>query len=422
MTGGPDGDLGSNEILLANEAIVAVVDGSGVLHDPAGLDKAELQRLAGGRLAVAGFDRSKLGPQGYLVLVGDTDVRLPNGTLVASGLSFRNNYHLYADVTADFFVPCGGRPAAVNADNVDVFLYGTTATDGSVAAAATGSGAASGGAGALPTDAGAGAGGVRRPRFKWIVEGANLFFTNDARLKIEAAGVVLVKDSSANKGGVTSSSLEVLAALALTDAEFSAHMCIPAATRSPVTGGSSTPAPVVEAHGGHGLPDNLPAFYRRYVAEVQRIIEANAALEFECLWREHDRTGTPYTLLSDQLSSKITALSTKIEASDSLWGNTALRGLVLRDALPKTLTELVGGYDVVLGRLPENYLRALFGSRLASRFIYESGLATDEFSFYSYLDSLLKHGGAGAAVAGGSVAAAAGVGAKGGAGAALVAM
>jgi len=95
---------------------------------------------------------------------------------------------------------------------------------------------------------------------------------------------------------------------------------------------------------------------------------------------------------------------------------------VLRDALPKTLTELVGGYDVVLGRLPENYLRALFGSRLASRFIYESGLATDEFSFYSYLDSLLKHGGSGAAVAGGNTAAAAGVGAKGGAGAALVAV
>jgi glutamate dehydrogenase len=180
---------------------------------------------------------------------------------------------------------------------------------------------------------------------------------------------------------------------------------------------------VVEAHGGHGLPDNLPPFYTRYVAEVQRIIEANAALEFECLWREHDRTATPYTLLSDQLSSKITALSTKIEASDSLWGNTALRGLVLRDALPKTLTELVGGYDVVLGRLPENYLRALFGSRLASRFIYESGLATDEFSFYSYLDSLLRHGGAGAAVAGGSTASsAAGLGAKSGAGAALVAM
>jgi hypothetical protein len=37
---------------------------------------------------------------------------------------------------------------------------------------------------------------------------------------------IVVKDSSANKGGVTSSSLEVLAALALTDAEFEAKMMV----------------------------------------------------------------------------------------------------------------------------------------------------------------------------------------------------
>lgn len=40
QTGGPDGDLGSNEILLSrpNEKIIAVIDGSGVLHDPKGLN------------------------------------------------------------------------------------------------------------------------------------------------------------------------------------------------------------------------------------------------------------------------------------------------------------------------------------------------------------------------------------------------
>jgi hypothetical protein len=42
-----------------------------------------------------------------------------------------------------------------------------------------------------------------------IVEGANLFLTQDARLQLEKAGVILYKDSTANKGGVTSSSLEV---------------------------------------------------------------------------------------------------------------------------------------------------------------------------------------------------------------------
>lgn len=48
-----------------------------------------------------------------------------------------------------------------------------------------------------------------------MLEGANLFFTTDARLALEKAGATIFKDASANKGGVTSSSLEVLAALAL---------------------------------------------------------------------------------------------------------------------------------------------------------------------------------------------------------------
>jgi len=31
ITGGPDGDLGSNEILMGQEKFIAIVDGSGVL-------------------------------------------------------------------------------------------------------------------------------------------------------------------------------------------------------------------------------------------------------------------------------------------------------------------------------------------------------------------------------------------------------
>ena len=37
-------------------------------------------------------------------------------------------------------------------------------------------------------------------------------------------GCVLYKDASTNKGGVTSSSMEVLAALSFSDAEFAKHM------------------------------------------------------------------------------------------------------------------------------------------------------------------------------------------------------
>jgi glutamate dehydrogenase len=39
-----------------------------------------------------------------------------------------------------------------------------------------------------------------KPHFKYIVEGANLFFTQQARFYLEKRKVVLFKDSSANKG------------------------------------------------------------------------------------------------------------------------------------------------------------------------------------------------------------------------------
>ncbi len=174
QTGGPDGDLGSNEIRLSKDRTLAVVDGSGVLYDPEGLDRPTLLELADRRQMVRFFDRSKLSPQGYVVTVEDRDILLPDGTRVINGEHFRNRFHLLPNITADLFVPCGGRPRSINIGNWSQMLneHG-------------------------------------RPRFKAIVEGANLFITQDARLRLEEAGVVLIKDASANKGGVTSSSLEV---------------------------------------------------------------------------------------------------------------------------------------------------------------------------------------------------------------------
>lgn len=56
---------------------------------------------------------------------------------------------------------------------------------------------------------------------------ANLFVTQNARLQLERHGVVLYRDSSANKGGVTSSSMEVLAGMSLNDEQFLELMCSP---------------------------------------------------------------------------------------------------------------------------------------------------------------------------------------------------
>jgi glutamate dehydrogenase len=62
QTGGPDGDLGSNEIKISSDRTVAVVDGSGVLYDGEGLDRGELLQLAQKRQMICNFSVSKLGP------------------------------------------------------------------------------------------------------------------------------------------------------------------------------------------------------------------------------------------------------------------------------------------------------------------------------------------------------------------------
>lgn len=92
QTGGPDGDLGSSEldgfqiettadgpdeILLSKDKTVAIIDGSGVLYDPAGLDRSELVRLAKARKPINFFAKEKLGPEGYQILVDQKDIQLP---------------------------------------------------------------------------------------------------------------------------------------------------------------------------------------------------------------------------------------------------------------------------------------------------------------------------------------------------------
>merc|ERR1719183_1650216 len=42
QTGGPDGDLGSNEILISKDKTIGIVDGSGVVYDPVGLNREEI--------------------------------------------------------------------------------------------------------------------------------------------------------------------------------------------------------------------------------------------------------------------------------------------------------------------------------------------------------------------------------------------
>eukprot|EP00045_Choanoeca_perplexa_P014322 m.167815 g.167815 ORF g.167815 m.167815 type:complete len:1035 (-) comp16644_c0_seq1:72-3176(-) len=326
QTGGPDGDLGSNEIKLGHERTIAVVDGSGVLYDANGIDLEELRRLANERSPVSEFEEGRISSDGYCVLVDETDKRLPDGSMVESGLQFRNGYHLNPEITADFFVPCGGRPAAVNESNWRKFCFDSKGN----------------------------------LRFTYVVEGANLFFTQEARLQIEKAGVIMVKDASANKGGVTSSSLEVLAALALTDEEFAEHMSVKDDA-------------------------NPPEFYRKYVAEVQARIKSNAELEFEKLWllKQHE----PLSIASDSLSQHIGKLKDAIQAS-SLFEDEKLRQVVLKKSIPQTLQALVPLAELER-RLPESYLQAVFAAFLASRFVYTAeDDSAAELALHQFLNTL----------------------------------
>lgn len=326
QTGGPDGDLGSNEILLSHEKYVSIVDGSGVICDPNGLDRDELLRLAKSRQMISNFDVKKLSKDGYRVLVDEKDVVLPSGEKVTNGTTFRNLFHLRGDY-AKVFVPCGGRPEAIDINNVKSLINENG-----------------------------------KAKIPYIVEGANLFITQNAKLQLENAGAVVFKDASANKGGVTSSSLEVLASLAFDDHGFFDNMCIRDGVK--------------------------PEFYTDYVKEVQSIIQNNAKLEFEAIWREHEKTGKPRSELSDDLSNAINALSDELSHS-SLWDDVPLRNSILSRALPNKLLEKIG-LETILERVPDSYLQAIFGSYLAGRFIYEKGPNPGQFAFFEYMVQLRK--------------------------------
>jgi glutamate dehydrogenase len=203
-----------------------------------------------------------------------------------------------------------------------------------------------------------------KPHFKYIVEGANLFLTQQARLHLEKRKVVLFKDSSANKGGVTSSSLEVLAGLALSTEEYIDLMI---------------------------FKDGKPsAFYQSYVCDIQAKITENAAAEFQCIWREHARLqgSKPRTIISDELSSTLNDLQAELESSDLFDDLPSRKGVIIR-AVPKTLVDQVG-IDTLLERLPEPYQRALFSSWVASHFIYKYGVSPSSVDFFHFARDLAK--------------------------------
>ena len=295
MTGGPDGDVGGNFIRIAKDTygdrikIIGIADGSGSGEDPQGLDLQELLRLFEAELPIAQFDQSKLSSEGRIVTLDDPD-----------GPVLRNTLH--NRLVADAFVPCGGRPAAMNESNWDDFL--------------------------TPTGT---------PSSQLIVEGANLFLTPEARDQLSKKGVLILKDSSANKCGVITSSYEICSNMLVSEQDF---------------------MPIKD----------------RFVGEVIPRLHQFARAEVQLLHRLH-KHHPDWTLpdISIHMSRVMMRVADAIEIGlDQIEqiAPQAVRRLVT-DHIPEVLQELAG--DKLWDDLPSAYLRWLKAKALAARIVYREG-------------------------------------------------
>lgn len=302
ITGGPDGDLGGNLLKILNREhgarvrVVAIGDGTGAAYDPNGLDWRELLRLVREGKGIAAFDAAKLSPASRKAgaqVVSASD---------RSGEQFRNQLH--NTVKADLFIPCGGRPNTINDGNWQEFL-----TDG-------------------------------KPTATAMIEGANIFVTPVARRSLEDAGLLVIKDSSANKGGVICSSYEVLAGLVLEDAEFI------------------------------GIK---PAF----VSEVVGIIRARAESEAKALISAWKRRAGKVRLseLSQQLSVEINRVSGLIEPQiANHLADKDLQATWARHLEGHCPPSLLAWRERLATRIPREHRVAILAKRLASRMVYQEGL------------------------------------------------
>ncbi len=296
ITGGPDGDVAGNEILILereygnNVRILGIADGSASLEDPAGLDMTELKRLVNASLPVSAFNPAKLSSSGSLASIHSPE-----------GIQRRNTLH--NRVIADAFIPAGGRPRTINSSNWKEYL----------------------------SDNG-------KPSSKVIVEGANLFITPSARTELGKAGVLIIKDSSANKCGVICSSYEIIASMLLPEESFL-------------------------------------AIKETYVAQVLEKLRELAATEAHSLLSEHQRyPDTDLPDLSIQLSRVINHAADllAIDMDRLRTEHPALTQILVEEHVPKVLLETCN--EQLYTRLPTAYLNRIMASRLASRIVYREGM------------------------------------------------
>lgn len=320
ISGGPDGDVAGNEILNLYKyypktaKLLALTDVSGTIYDPEGLDLQEMVRLFQESLPIRSYPPEKLHEGGFLL-----DIRTKReesayaqqtllwkkkgGQAIQEWISGNEMHHLYRSnvhkVKTDVFVPGGGRPKTLNETNYFSYLDETG-----------------------------------KPTSQAIVEGANLYLTPGARHALEKLGVLIIKDSSCNKGGVICSSFEVLASLCMSEEEFLREK-------------------------------------KEYVQQVLERIGEAALREARLLLKTHRETGELLTDISDKISQKINLF--KYQLLDHLETIDLSKELLncLYSYCPPLLQSR---YKKGILSMPDIHKKAIIACYLASHLVYERGL------------------------------------------------
>ncbi|MDR3630321.1 MAG: NAD-glutamate dehydrogenase [Desulfocapsaceae bacterium] len=330
MTGGPDGDLGANEIQSYKGRICLVIDGGSVLFDPDGLDRKELMQIAFSRNSspranTLAFPLEKLGPRGFRVPITARDVRLPDGSLVADGAVFHRNFladpdhrELIRAANIQAFIPCGGFKDTVNHGNVKRFL-------------------------------------ALFQELRFIVEGANVFFDDAARRHIATVTAIKqIKDTTANKGGVFSSSIaEVLTGFLFQD-DYEEKLLNHSDTRWELIG------------------------------NILSLVDAHARAETSMLIRIHEADpAVPLFVLSEQTSENIYALQAVFqEGLERILADAELVWRILLRYVPEVLINRLGRKaitDILATPELKTYRDAIITKKLSSMAFYTHGHRWEAF-------------------------------------------
>lgn len=325
MTGGPDGDLGANEIQCYQGNICLIIDGGSILFDPDGLNKEELMKIgfkrnSSPRENTLAFSEGKLGPNGFKVPLNAKNLTLPDGSVIDDGAMFHRNflsdtqnrkYIKQANIQA--FIPCGGFKDTINSGNVENFL----------------------------TNFG---------ELKFVVEGANVFFDDVSRRYIAShTEIKQIKDSSANKGGVYSSSIaEVLTAFLLQE-EYEETLLNDTPTRWSL------------------------------IRDIMDGVDKYSCMETNILLKLHDQSPEiPLFDLSEISSEQIFALQELVnERLEEIIHDQDLLWMVLETYIPPTLIQKLGR-EQIMNILNSDELKiyrdAIVGKKIASMAYYRFGL------------------------------------------------